>query len=190
MLVADRPSQLGDGLRDERRGRPIAGAAAYAIQEIAQHLGAARRVHDLGVELHAEAVASVAHRRERQPLGARDGVESGRETLHGVAVAHPRALVVGETFEQAAGLGDVDGRRTVLALAFGRDLAAEHLRHQMHAVADAEDRETPVEDGRLDLWRVRVVHARWSAGEDHTHDPTTLELLRGDVVREDLAVHA
>src|SRR5438093_7403434 len=98
--------------------------------------------------------------------------------------------MVGKTLEQAAGLGDVDGRGPVLALAFGRDLAAQDVRHEVHAVADAEDRKVPVEDGRIDLRRARLVHARRSAGEDHTHDISALELFRGDVVREDLAVHA
>src|SRR6185295_10666364 len=71
----------------------------------------------------------------------------------------------------------------------GRDLAAEDVRHEMHAVADPEYREPTVEDRGLDLRRVLVVHARRSAGEDHADDVPALELLRGDVVRKDLAVH-
>src|SRR5439155_19643344 len=47
VAVADRAPQFRDGLVDERRGRPVAGAAAHAIEEVAQHLGAARRVHHL-----------------------------------------------------------------------------------------------------------------------------------------------
>src|SRR5207237_8681941 len=39
VTVADRPSQLRDGLRDERGGRPVARAAAHALEEVAQHLG-------------------------------------------------------------------------------------------------------------------------------------------------------
>jgi hypothetical protein len=90
---------------------------------------------------------------------------------------------------RTTGLGDVDRRRAVFALALRRDLATEHVRHEVHAVADAEDREPAVEDRGLDLWRVRVVHARRAAGEDHAHDIALLELFRRDVVREDLAVH-
>jgi len=59
-----------------------------------------------------------------------------------------------------------------------------------HSVADPEDREPAVEDRRLDQRRVFVVHARRSARQDHAHDAAALELLRGDVVRKDLAVHA
>jgi hypothetical protein len=147
-------------------------------------------VHDLRVELHPETVAAVAHRCQREPLGLRDPVETGRQLFDGVAVAHPRALVVGEALEQATGLGDVDRSRSVFALALGRDLATQDVRHEVHAVADAEDREPAVQDRGLDERRVLVVHARRSAGEDDADHAASLELLGGDVVGEDLAVHA
>src|SRR5438132_5777670 len=131
MAVADDTLQLRDRLRDECGGRPVALAAADAIQEIPEHFRAARRVHDLGVELHGEAVAPVAHRRERETLGRRDTVESGRKAFHRVAVAHPRALARAEALEQAGWIGDLDRCGTVLALALRRDLAAEDLRHEM-----------------------------------------------------------
>src|SRR2546429_4850441 len=48
-----------------------------------------------------------------------------------------------------------------------RDLAAEHLRHEVHPVADAEHREAAIEDLRIDRWSVPVVHGRRPAREDH-----------------------
>ena len=97
--------------------------------------------------------------------------------------------MVGEALEETAGLGDVDRRWAVLALALGCDLAAENVRHEVHAVANAEDREPAVQDRRLDERGVLVVHARRSTREDHAHDTSALELLRGHVVGKDLAVH-
>ena len=99
VTVADDATQLRDRFLDERGRRPVALAAAHAVQEIPQHLGAARRVHDLGMELDREAIAAVAHRREREALGGRDAVESGWHALHRVAMAHPRALVRAEALE-------------------------------------------------------------------------------------------
>src|SRR5207247_3008330 len=54
VTIADRSAQLLDSLLDERRGGPVPRAAADAVEEIAQDLRAARRVHDLRVELHGK----------------------------------------------------------------------------------------------------------------------------------------
>src|SRR5690606_15744844 len=52
--VADLRAYALDRLVDEGAGRPVGRAAADAEQEVGDDLVAARRVRDLGVELHAE----------------------------------------------------------------------------------------------------------------------------------------
>src|SRR4026207_224545 len=56
---AGRALELGNCLFYERRRRPIAFAAAHAIQEVAKHLCTARRVPHLGTELDADPVTAV-----------------------------------------------------------------------------------------------------------------------------------
>src|SRR4029079_11485712 len=104
--------------------------------------------------------------------------------------APPAVLARPQSLEQPRGFLDLDRRGPELALALERDLATEHMCHEVHAVADAEDRHASVEDLRIDRGRIFVVHARRSAREDHADDVAARELLRGDVVREDLAVDA
>jgi len=185
---ADGAPELGHRLLDERGWRPIAFAAAHAVEEVAEDLGAAWRVHDLGVELHGKAPLAIAHRRQRQPVGGRDAVESGRQPFDRVAVAHPGALARAEALEQTGRVPYLERRRPVLALPFGRDLTAEDVCHEVHPVADAEDGETAVEDLRIDRWRVLLIHARRTARQDHADHPARGELRGGHVVGEDLAV--
>ena len=80
-------------------------AAADAKQEVRQDLAAARRVRDLGVELHAPELARRRRHRRRRAVGAlADDVEAGGQRLDAVAVAHPHRdlLAGGEAVEQIA----------------------------------------------------------------------------------------
>src|ERR1043166_5366535 len=68
------------------------------------------------------------------------------------------------------GVGRQRPRRVaVLALRRRRHCAAEHVRHQLHAVADAEHRHAGVEHGGLALRRARIGDALRSAGENDAH---------------------
>ena len=187
--VADDALQLRDRLLHERGRRPIPLRAADVQHEVAEDLGAARRVRDLRMELHAEAARAVAHRRRGQAIGARDGLEAGRQRAHRVAVAHPRALRLGEPIEDPGAVVYRQRGGSEFALALGDDLATrKQVGHEVHAVADTEDREPAVEDRGVDEWRVLLVHARRTAREDHADHATGLQLGRRDVVRKDLAV--
>jgi len=89
--------RIADGLADARdlglaklRHGPLARAAGYCADEIPEQRRALRRVHDLGVELHAVELARiVGDCRERRAGRDADGAESGRKPGHAVAVAHP-----------------------------------------------------------------------------------------------------
>ena len=69
-----------------------------------------------------------------------------------------------------------------------RERAAEHVRHQLHAVADAERRHAEVEHGAIDVRRAFLVDAARPAGQDDAD--RVLGLNRGDgrVERQDLAI--
>ena len=77
--VADLRADPRGRLLDERRHRPVAGAAADVVGEVAEDLEAALGVHDLGMEQQrVEPAIRRRHRRDRR-VGARRGDrEAGR----------------------------------------------------------------------------------------------------------------
>ena len=84
-----------------------------------------------------------------------------------VAVAHPHVLRGRLPGEQHSAVARERGiRRPVLAQAGVGDLAAERLRHDLEAVADAERGDAEVEDAGVERRGARLVHRRRSARED------------------------
>src|SRR5205814_4033253 len=66
--------------------------------------------------------------------------------------------------------------------------AGQVLRHQLHAVADAERRDAEVEDRGIDVWRALGVHRRRPAREDQRDRIAAADLLRARAVRDELRV--
>ena len=124
-----------------------------ADHEVAQDVPAARRVHDLGMELDAVEVALAASARPAkgvESVCAVDAKPSGSRVIES-----PWLIQTGcsrsKPGEQAVLRGDRDVRRAVLALGGRQDVAAELVRHQLRAVADAEDRDAAAPDRRIGL---------------------------------------
>ncbi len=57
-----------------------------------------------------------------------------------IAVAHPDLLAAFDAVEDGVGMNDVELGEAVFAAVAFVDMAAEDVRHQLMAVADAEDR--------------------------------------------------
>ncbi len=97
--------------------------------EIAQQRRAVRRVHDLGMELHAiDAPRIIGDRRERRTVGHRHGAEPGRDAVDAIAVAHPHLLARADrpdAVEQRAIGAHLDEGAAELPLIGRRDLAAQ-----------------------------------------------------------------
>ena len=55
----------------------------------------------------------------------------------------------------------------ILAMGGGSDLAAEHLGHELDAVADAKHGNAKVEQGGVRTGRALGANAGWATGEDH-----------------------
>ena len=68
------------------------------------------------------------------------------------------------------------------------DLAAESLRHQLVAVADAEHRNTEVEDRRVNLRASRLVDARRTTRKDDARGVPRSQFCRRQIVRDDLGI--
>jgi hypothetical protein len=77
---------------------------------------------------------------------------------------------------------------TKLAVRRARDLPTQHVRHQLHAVADAERRHAELEHARIAERRVVFRHALGAAGQNQADRLARAERLKGGVERENLAV--
>ncbi len=188
-LVADLRADVLDLLLDHGRRRPGGPRAGDAVQEVLQHLLPVRCVHDLGVEL--DAVQAALGRLEccdRRRVGAAGDRSSLRRRGHGVTMAHPGGLFL----RQAGGEGT--GHPDTGLAEFGRarplDAAAEVLRHQLHAVADAEHGHAELVDAGVDLRGVIGVDGGGAAAEDQRRRVPRAERGRGRAVADELRVDA
>src|SRR5262249_43057126 len=150
-----------------RRHPPQAAAAADGVQEVAEDLRPLGRVADLRVELQAvHRPAEVAHRSDRASVSRGQGQEVAVDRLHLITVAHPDVSLGGDTLEQPAALMHAAGRPAELAHATRFHRAAENLTGELQTVADAEDGDVQVEDGRVALRGARLVDTGGAAGQD------------------------
>ncbi len=101
--VADLRLHACDRGLEDLLGRPAAATATDVEQEVAQDLGALGRVHDLGVELDAEAVVAVRDHGMRRVRRVAHGLEAGRRLRDAVAVAHPDGERRGQVIEKRHG---------------------------------------------------------------------------------------
>lgn len=112
-----------------------------------------------------------------------DGVEPIRQFGQLVAVRHPHLHATLQALEQAVDVGiDALGRQlggTVLPVDAGDDIVAvDAMGKLLLAVADAQNRDLEVEEGRVDMRRVGVVDGVGAAAED---DAYGLELELGQL---------
>src|SRR5688572_18224717 len=77
---------------------------------------------------------------------------------------------------------------TKLPMARAAHLPTQHLRHQLHAVANAQQRDAKLEDLRVAPRRSCLRDAHWPAGEDDPGSVRSPELLNRCVERDDLGV--
>ena len=146
-------------------------------------------VRDLGMkEKPVDTPCRVFHRRDRR-VGARsDHTEPRRRSRDQIAVTRPHPNVAWERLEERAVIFYGDRGVPEFPLQSRLDAAAQHVRHELHAVADAEHRHTEVEDALLAPWRTLVADARWAARQNHPRRPAGGQLAERRVEWEDLRV--
>ncbi len=106
-------------------------------------------------------------------------------------MAHPDDLVARLVVEEATGLvRHLELCAAVLGYVRVVDAPAELLRHQLHAVADAEHRHACVEQACVDRGGARRVDGGGASGEDHCASPAAGNLRGRDRCRHELRVHA
>ncbi len=114
------------------------------------------------------------------------------DEFHLVAVAHPDFGFARHAGEEIVGFfrgSDFQLRAAKFADGMALDAAAESLAHQLHAVADAEDRDAEVEDRGIALRCAVGIHARRAAGKNEAFRGEFAYAVGRDVVPHDFAVH-
>ena len=106
-----------------------------------------------------------------------------------VAVAIPDIDLFAEPVEErAVAVVEMQDAGAVFAPGAVLDFAAEVMRHELHPVADAEDRHAERKDRRVGLRRVLSVDARRPAAEDDAVGVQSFAIsVAGVSKREDLA---
>ena len=189
LVVADLGFHLLHGVVYPRRELPVGVRTANVEYEVGDDMLAVLGMHDLGVELDPEeAAAFVAHGRIRAVRRPCAHLEPGRDRRHAVTVAHPDDEFVGKPLEELVPRLDRHLGLAVLALLARLDLAAKLLTHQLHAVADAKDRDAKLEDAVVDSRSPFLEDAVRTAGEDDALRRVRTHLFGGDVERDDFGV--
>ena len=96
---------------------------------------------------------------------------------------------LGQAGEELVAVEDAQRRPAVLARGRGLHVAAEQQRAELHAVADAEDRDSQPQDFRIAARGLLRVNARRPAGEDQPFRRAAADFGGGDRERDDLRVH-
>ena len=140
--------------------------------------------------LHAvEPARFVADGDVRAGVGVRDEREALGDLFHVVAVTHPRHALFGKTLEELAARVKKRLGLAVFArggVVCGDDLAAEVVRDELAAVADAEHGHARVKERGIDVRRVLEIHA----GEDEADGLHREKVRKRGRIGLDLAVNA
>ena len=153
-------------------------------------------MRDFRVELHAvEALVLVGDRGQRAGGIFGNHAETSRQIGDLVTVAHPdfevtlavRALAVLDTLEEATVAVRADFGVTELAHLARLDLATQNLCHPLHAVADAQHRNTQLEQLRIGLV-VGFIHRVRAAGQDNARGLEFADEVDGDIKRMQLTL--
>ena len=193
MVGADLRADASDGLLHVVAHDPVGARAADLAHETVQDVRAALRVGHFRVKLEpVEPARGVGHARDGARAGRGDRGEAGGQRGDLVAMAHPDLHPGGPIAQVAqqrrAGRG-LDIGMAELARRPGLDAAAELVRHQLHAVADAEHGQAELEERGIARGGARFVDAGRAAGEDEALRRARRELRRGQVAAQDLTVH-
>jgi len=168
VTIADLLFDAGDGGLDEMLRGPVGGGVADVEDEIAQHLGPARGVVDLRMELDGPDPTGGTGDAGDGARGPGGEVEAGGQLKGLIAVGHPCSEFGGVETGKKGGFGVNDFDLGVAVFTFfGRtDFAAEVMDDVLQSIADAEDGEAEVEDYRVGWWGIGIVDGAGAAGKD------------------------
>ena len=169
---------------------PSALAFADAEQEVFQHLCAFGGMNHFRMELNAEEAAGfIRHSSSGCQFGMTGEAEAGGHIGNSIAVAHPYSGLFGNAFKESGAAVSVEVGMAVFSLFRLGYFAAQGLCHELHAVADAEDRNACLKYIGVDLGGVFCIDAGRAAGENDAFGILCQDFLGCLVVRKDFAVY-
>ena len=161
VIGADLLAKLGAGVLDEGAHRPIHFAAADPVDEVLEDFLAARGVRDFRVKLHAvEALFGMLDSGEGRVAGDADGPEAAGQSRELVAVGIPDIDDLAHALEERGVAQHLKLARAVFAAARVLDFPLQMKAHELHAVANAKDRQAEAKRSR-DRAGARPFHKRW-----------------------------
>ena len=167
LIVADHGTDLGHLILDDAGRVPIVRQSSALVQEVFDELLPQRRVLDFGMPLHAiEFAAFIGHGSNGRTLSMSQHAEAFRGLIHCHAVAHPRVLFGRRTFKNAFGVGDDSLSLAVFAKSRLIYVAAQLMRHDLEAIANAKHGNSRVEDLLVDSRRTRLEYRGRATGQD------------------------
>ena len=170
---------------------PAAFAFADLEEEILQHGGTFRCVNYFRMELYAEETAGfISHGCGRREIGMTGETKAGGHIGHCIAVAHPYSGLFGNAFKEGAAAVAIKISMAVFMLFRLRYFAAQFLSHELHAVADAQNRYSCFEHAGIHLGCIFCIDTGWTAGENNALRILGKDFLSALVVWQDFAVNA
>ena len=169
---------------------PVPGAAANIQQKVLQDAHAVLRMRDLRMKLNAvEFLLFIRHGRDGTGFRPRHGLKAFRQLNHLISMAHPAGVVRLRVRQNGAEMIHPDMHQAVFPLFRCGNLSAQHMPHQLHAVANAEDRDAQLKDFLRASRRVRIQHAGRAAAEDDSHGRNLADGFQGRIAGQNLGVN-
>ena len=121
-------------------------------------------------------------------IGMGENLEACGELHHRIPVAHPHGSVVFDVGEQIRGIVDVQCCLTVLP-AFGPfHRTAQLLHHQLHSVANPQNRNPQFPNPGIAMGRAGIVHGVGSTREDNPFGFELAQLFGGGAIGQHFRV--
>ena len=188
--AADLLAQFFNGRLDEGVHLPVASALTNVVDEVCQHDLALLRMHDFRVELSCiELMIRILHCSDGADRCSCRDLEPSRSRCDIVGVTHPAdGLFIDACKEFGCLFLDRDLSLAIFAGRCRSDFAAQEVRHELGAVADAQDGDTELEELRAAAGGVIGVDAVRPAGQDDALRCHLTDLVQAQRMRMNLAV--
>ena len=116
-------------------------------------------------------------------------LESGRCLLNIIVMAHPANILVRQSRKEIAGGIQIHQGLAIFPLRGLADLTAQHMHHQLAAIANSQNRNTPGINLGVNGGRIREICTVGAAGKDDALGIFGLDFGQIGAVRVNFAIH-
>ena len=140
---------------------------ALSVEKVAQHINPVRRVRHFRVELHAkEWLGSMRHRCHRAGIRGCQHCKIAVRITDLIAMAHPHGGARRTAVHQSVTVVDIQMRASVFTTVRRAHFESQHVAAKLHAVANAQDRNTHLQHGGVAARRTFLKDARRTTRHD------------------------